>query len=67
MWEARAAEDQVEPLLEWALREAPAQAQVYRSADRVVVIAEAPPDTLADPPNALLARPAHVWTFARVR
>jgi hypothetical protein len=67
MWEVRAATGQVEALLAWALREAPAAAQVYRSEDRVVVIAEAASGVLADPPKELLARPAHSWTFERVR
>jgi hypothetical protein len=67
MWEVRAAAGQVEALLAWVLHEAPAGAQVYSSEDRVVVIAEAASGVLADPPKDLLARPAHSWTFERVR
>jgi hypothetical protein len=66
MWEAKAAEGQVDRLLAWLLSHAPEGAQVYRSADRVVLIAElsAPLD---EPPPPLLARPPHAWNFDRVR
>jgi hypothetical protein len=69
MWEARAADGRTAELLAWVLDQAPADSQVYRSADRVVVID--PTGTvagrLAGPPAGLLARPAHAWDFEAVR
>jgi len=69
MWEARAADGRTAELLAWVLDQAPADSQVYRSADRVVVID--PTGTvaarLAGPPAGLLARPAHAWDFEPVR
>ncbi len=67
MWEARSAPDQLEALLAWAARHAPPEAQIYRSADRVVIIAQETGTELPDPPNALLARPPFSWPFERVR
>ncbi len=67
MWEAKAAEGRTDALLAWALENSPPSAQVYRSDDRVVVISEQLPDTLPDPPDALIARPPFGWTFDRVR
>jgi hypothetical protein len=73
MWEARAAAGQAEALLAWVLQRAPDGAQVYRSEDRVVLIArqikEVSRETepLPEPPPALVARPAHAWHFERVR
>jgi hypothetical protein len=66
MWEARAAAGETDALLEWLVGQAPEAAQIYRSADRVVLIAEMPL-TFADPPEALVARPPHSWEFERVR
>ena len=66
MWEARAADGETDALLEWLVGQAPEGAQIYRSTDRVVLIAEAPL-VLADPPEALVARPPHSWEFDRVR
>jgi hypothetical protein len=66
MWEARAATGETDALLDWLVGQAPETAQIYRSADRVVLIAELPL-TLADPPGALVARPPHSWEFDRVR
>jgi hypothetical protein len=65
MWEAKAPAERTDALLAWVLAEAPADAQVYRSADRVVVIAEGL-DAFADPPDDLVARPAYAWSFDRV-
>jgi hypothetical protein len=65
MWEAKAAEGQSDALLAWVLEHAPEGAQVYRSADRVVVIAEAPA-RIDDPPAALMDRSAYGWEFDRV-
>jgi hypothetical protein len=71
MWEAKAAPQRVADLLAWVLDHAPTSGQVYRSADRVVLIIEAPAEALiaaiADPPGDLLARPAYSWRFERVR
>ena len=66
MWEARAASGEPDALLEWLVGQAPEAAQIYRSADRVVLIAELP-FTLADPPEGLVARPPHSWEFDRIR
>jgi hypothetical protein len=66
MWEAKAAPGQTDALVAWLLEQAPASAQVYRSSDRVVLIAELPAP-LADPPAALLARPPYAWEFDRLR
>jgi hypothetical protein len=72
MWEAKAAEGRADDLLAWVLAQAPSGAQVYRSTDRVVLIAEtAITETtqtwLPEPPDSLLARPAYGWEFERVR
>ena len=66
MWEAKAADGQADALLAWVLARAPEGAEVYRSAERVVVIAAAPV-VLEDPPAALMDRPAYGWEFDRVR
>lgn len=66
MWEAKAASGQTEALVEWLLERCPEGAHVYRSADRVVLIAEAPAH-LDEPPAALVARPPHSWEFDRLR
>ena len=69
MWEARAAEGRTAELLAWVLDQAPADSQVYRSADRVVVIDPTGTitDRLAEPPAGLLARAAQAWDFEPVR
>ena len=66
MWEAKAAPGQTSALVEWLLGRAPKGAQVYRSTDRVVLIAEAPA-ALDDPPTTLVDRPPHSWEFDRLR
>jgi hypothetical protein len=66
MWEAKAAPGQTEALVEWLLSSAPEHAQVYRSTDRVVLIAEAPA-SVEEPPAALVDRPPHSWEFDRLR
>jgi hypothetical protein len=67
MWEARAADGRAAQLLQWALEQAIEDAQVYASADRVVVIHPVASSALASPPAELLARPAYQWEFERVR
>ncbi len=94
MWEAKAAPGETDALLEWLVGQAPEAAQIYRSTDRVVLIAELPgadrdsaerndlqetsdfpPSAglrplswpLADPPEALVARPPHSWEFDRLQ
>ena len=67
MWEARAAAGQLEALLAWAERHASTGAQIYRSADRVVIIEEETAAVLPEPPSALLARAPFAWPFERVR
>ncbi len=66
MWEAKAVPGQTDTLVQWLLDQAPAGAQVYRSSDRVVLIAEAPA-LLDEPPADLVARPPHTWEFDRLR
>lgn len=66
MWEAKAPADRTAALLAWVLEQAPADAQVYRSEDRVVVIVETT-EAFADPPAELVGRPAYAWRFDRVR
>ncbi len=66
MWEAKAASGQGEALLAWVLERAPDGSQVYRSEERVVVIAEVPA-LIADPPADLMDRSAYAWEFDRVR
>jgi hypothetical protein len=69
MWEAKAPAERTDALLAWVLANAPADAanvQVYRSDDRVVLIAEGL-EAFADPPTELVARPAYAWSFDRVR
>ena len=67
MWEVRAADGRAVELLAWVLDQAPAECQVYRSADRVVVIdpSGTVADRLADPPAGLLARPPRPGTSSR--
>jgi hypothetical protein len=66
MWEAKAAAGQAAALLAWALDVAPEKAQVYRSADRVVIVTDRV-EALPDPPDVLVSRPAFAWAFERVR
>jgi hypothetical protein len=71
MWEVRAADGQLEPLLAWLLPRLAEQAQVYRSAagePRVVVLDPTGEvtDRLAGIPAGLIARPAHAWQFKKV-
>jgi len=71
MWEVRAADGQLEPLLAWLLPRLAEGAQVYRSAagpPRVVVLDPAgeAADRLAGVPSELIARPAHAWQFEAV-
>ena len=67
MWEAKAPDGQADALLVWALDHAPEAAQVFRSADRVVLITQGSVADIPDPPADLLARPPYVWPFERVR
>ncbi len=78
MWEARARPERAADLLSWVceravpdLEEHPLHivSDVYASADdRVVVISKwhGAPQALADPPEHLVARPAHSWDFRPV-
>jgi hypothetical protein len=66
MWEAKAAPGQADALLDWLIRRAPEAAQIYRSADRVVLIAELPL-SVGNPPESLVARPPYSWEFDRLR
>ncbi|MBV9822132.1 MAG: hypothetical protein JO144_07795 [Actinobacteria bacterium] len=71
MWEVRAADGQLEPLLAWVLPRLAGSSQVYRSAagePRVVVLDPTGEvtDRLADLPAGLVARPPHAWQFQAV-
>ena len=66
MWEAKAAPGETDALLDWLLAQAPDGAQIYRSDDRVVLIAELLA-ALPGPPSELIARPPHAWNFDRIR
>lgn len=68
MWEARAAAGRTDELVAW-VRAAVAglRAEVYRSAERVVVLLHDPVGGLPDPPADLVARSPHAWDFERVR
>lgn len=66
MWEAKAAHDRAVELLEWALRTAPHDADVYRAPDGRVVVVDRTGAGLPDAPADLLARPVHVWRFEPV-
>jgi hypothetical protein len=65
MWEAKAAPGRVEDLVAFAVAHAAAGADVYRSADRVVVI-DPSGAGLAEVPADLLAREPQCWPFDRV-
>jgi hypothetical protein len=67
MWEARAVPERAAELLAWALATAPADAEVYRSADARVVVIDHTGAGMPEPPAGLLARPSHVWPFERIR
>ncbi|HST47547.1 hypothetical protein [Jatrophihabitans sp.] len=71
MWEVRAADGQLEPLLAWVQSRLGGQARVYRSSagePRVVVLDPTGEVTgrLAGIPAALVARPPHAWQFELV-
>lgn len=68
MWEARAATGRADELVAWARGVvAGRRAEVYRSAERIVVVLHDPVEDLPDPPAGLLARSPHTWDFERVR
>jgi hypothetical protein len=67
MWEAKAVPGREAELLSFALEHAPADADVYRSADARVVVIDHSGAGLPDPPAELLARPVHTWRFEPVR
>ncbi len=66
MWEARAADGQLDDLVAYALEHADPAAAVYRSADDRVVVIDPTGRGLDEVPAALVARPPHVWPFERV-
>src|SRR5437870_11554002 len=61
MWEAKAGPGRHDELLAFVLAHAPADADVYRSADARIVVIDHTGRGLPDPPSELLARPVHVW------
>jgi hypothetical protein len=72
MWEVRAADGQLEPLLAWVRPRLAETAQLYRSAagePRLVVLDPTGEvsDRLAEVPAELIARPPHAWQFEAVR
>jgi hypothetical protein len=78
MWEVRAHPEGFADLLSWVCDAAvPAieryplhvSSEVYSSTDqRIVVISKwrSAPESLADPPSHLVARPPHAWDFTQV-
>lgn len=67
MWEAKAADGRAEQLLSWALVHAPADAELYRSADGRVVVIDRAGQAMPEAPSELVARPPHAWRFEPVR
>jgi hypothetical protein len=67
MWEAVAATGKLDELVTWAVRNAPADAQVYRSVDDRVVIIDPTGSGPTEAPSELLSRPPHSWDFEPVR
>lgn len=70
MWEAKAATGAGEELVAWVWRQLArpdgrAAVEVFRSGDRVVVIAGSG-GALPEPPPELVARPPHRWRFDRL-
>jgi hypothetical protein len=65
MWEVRSVPDRMEDLVGFVLAHTDPAAQVYRSADRVVVI-DPSGHGVADVPAELVARPPDSWSFERV-
>jgi hypothetical protein len=66
MWEAKAAPGHEDELIAFAVAHAPADANVYRSADARVVVIDRSGAGLPEPPAELLARPVHAWRFEPV-
>jgi hypothetical protein len=66
MWEAVAVPGKLDDLVAWTQQHAPADAQIYRSADDRVVVIDRTGAGLPDAPDDLLARPAHIWDFEPV-
>ena len=66
MWEAKAADGRADELLAWTLAHAPAEVDVYRSADGRVVVIDRTGTGLPDAPANLMERPAHSWRFEPV-
>lgn len=68
MWEVRAAPNECDALVDWALAVAADGAEIFRSGGpepRVVIIQPGGSD-LPAPPAAYIARPPHTWRFTRV-
>ena len=66
MWEAKAAQGRADELLAWTISHAPADADVYRSADGRVVVIDRAGAGVPDAPSDLMARPPHSWRFEPV-
>ena len=69
MWEVRAAPGRLDELVAHVVAHADPSAQVYRTGggEPRVVLIDPSGRGVPDPPPGLLARPAHQWTFERVR
>jgi hypothetical protein len=65
MWEVRAVPERMDELVQFVLAHTDPDAQVYRSADRVVVI-DPSGHGVADVPAELVDRPPHSWGFEQV-
>jgi hypothetical protein len=66
MWEAVAADGQLEALLAWVRAHAAPGAQIYASADARVVVIDPGAVGLPEVPEHLAARPPHCWPFDSV-
>jgi len=65
MWEVRAVPDRMEELVQFVLGHTDRAAQIYRSADRVVVI-DPSGHGVAEVPTELVARRPDIWSFEQV-
>jgi hypothetical protein len=65
MWEVRAVPNRIEELVRFVLDHTHPSAEVYRGADRVVVI-DPSGRGLTGVPGELMARPPQTWRFEQV-
>lgn len=68
MWEVRAAPNECDALVDWAVAVSAEGAEIFRSGgpEPRVVIIQPGGSGLPQPPAAYVARPPHSWRFTRV-